>query len=211
MRHTLPNKKSCLCFQDDSFFTYLSTIGLQVLLLFELALIGIPKCTKGKVKTLQCRIPAKALTSISSTPIAPHLLLKKLTFKPVANSKHLNKLLITTTFSIDALPIKIVLSAYWSNLTSTLPFPTTYPLKIPLEMTILIKPFNPSTITMNRKGDKGLPCLRPLCILNSLAELPFAKIDIELEHKHSLIHKIHFMRNPNLWSMYNRKSQETKL
>jgi len=60
MRHIHPVNESCLCFQKDNFFTYLSMISLQVLLLLGLAPIRIPKYIKGKYNTLQFKTPANA-------------------------------------------------------------------------------------------------------------------------------------------------------
>lgn len=94
IRLNLPTKDIILYFHLDNFFSNLWTIGFQALTNQDL----IPKYVKGKCKILQLRKCAYFSISSTSTPIEPNLLLKKITLRSEANSKHRWMLLIVMTF-----------------------------------------------------------------------------------------------------------------
>ena len=88
--------------------------------------------------------------------------------------------------------------------------PTFIPDSILAFPAFLTNPTRPSTTIIKRKGTKGSPFLNPLIDLNSSVGLPFTKIETEADSMHLLIHKIHLVWNPNLYSISYRKFHPTE-
>lgn len=84
-------------------------------------------------------------------------------------------------------------------------FPTFVPLKISFYLIILIKAAKPSTTIRNKNNARGLPCLRPLYILNSFVGLSFTNTNINVDSRHPLIHRIHLTGNPKIFIIEYKK------
>ncbi|KAJ0828829.1 hypothetical protein HanRHA438_Chr17g0841681 [Helianthus annuus] len=58
---------------------------------------------------------------------------------------------------------------------------------------------------INKKGDKGSPCLNPLCKLNSDVGEPFTSTEAQLDFKHAPIHFLHCTGKFIAFRFANRK------
>lgn len=127
--------------------------------------------------------------------IPTRILLWKFTFNRDNNSKHLSILLIHITFCKVSFQKKILLSTKCSKETFTT---TIIPENRFFIKLCLIRPDNPLTTIRNKKGAKGSPYLKPLCILNYYVGLPLTNIEIVPDSTDPLIHIIHFWQKPSL-------------
>lgn len=99
------------------------------------------------------------------------------TFKPEENSKHLRIIIKFLALSIVQEPRKITLSAYWRcDIVGPL-FGSLMPRKIFLLKASSMAMFKPSTVMMNRNGERGSPCLTPFSMENSTVGEPLNNTD----------------------------------
>ncbi|MFS8026037.1 hypothetical protein Hanom_Chr16g01482211 [Helianthus anomalus] len=84
------------------------------------------------------------------------------------------------------------------------------PLNILLFLALVITTSNASIARMNRKGDKGSPCLNPLCNLNSDVGDPFTNTEAQLDFKHAPIHFLHVIGNFIALRFANKNIQFTE-
>jgi len=106
INHTLPTKDSCLPPHFVSLFFILSMIGFQKFCPLRLPPTSILKYLNNILIILQLRINEYLLSSLSSIPSPPILLLWNFILRFHASSKHLRILLTTIMFFIICLTSK---------------------------------------------------------------------------------------------------------
>src|SRR4051812_25955745 len=174
---TLPPIEMFLPFHEESRLLTLLTTSNHTFFLLGLSPTMIPRNLKGATPFLQERKVNAAFMYHSPTFTPIILLLEKLILNPETNS---NPLKITFKFQIlsqDASP-RIIVSSANCKMSTLSVSPYIKGLKFPTSTDFFTRAVNPSMAMTKRKGDKGSPCLNPLCTLNSLVALPLTNTDM---------------------------------
>ena len=159
---------------------------------FDLTPNGNPKYVEGRLSILQLIAFAHPSRICWFELIPKRQFFWKLTLSPNITWKHCNVLLTFINWTWFASQKMIVSSAYWRWDTIVPPLPTLIPQKRSLPTAPWRIELKALTTKLNKKGDNGHPCHKPLLVWNWRDGAPLTKTNNKTVETQVHIHFLHF-------------------